>query len=222
MIALASAVISLTLAGAAMGQPPSSAASPSSAPAPVYQVKGFRSAHFGMSEAQVRSAIAADLPGAQVTESANPAERTRALQAKVAHLEPGPGTATITYIFGATSRTLSHVNVIWILEGDPRPDERASVVAAAAQLTNYFKTLPTAPKSSMGVTPSGPNGLIMFAALDEKGAAVEVAVEGIGYQATTGGKTSAVAPPSGPAMLRVSYIANAANPDIYRVQAGAF
>jgi hypothetical protein len=40
------------------------------------------------------------------------------------------------------------------------------------------------------------------------GAGVEVAADGISYQAN--------------AVLRVSYIANAANPDIFRIKPGAF
>jgi hypothetical protein len=52
-----------------------------------------------------------------------------------------------------------------------------------------------------------------------------VAADGISYQTgATGpdGKKIDSPPPKGPALLRVSYISNAANPDIYRIKPGAF
>jgi hypothetical protein len=199
---------------------------PSAAAAGDYEIKGFRSANFGATPAQVRAAIAADFgAGAKITDNANLAEGTTALQVVVDHLDPGPGAAQVTYIFGATSKSLTHVNVIWALTGEPTADQRAGIVTAAIQLANYFQTLPTPPKATSGVQPTGPNGLLMFAAVDKKGAAVEVAADGISYQATPNtpdGKKVDSPPPKGPAVLRVSYIANAANPDIVRIKPGAF
>jgi hypothetical protein len=191
----------------------------SAAPAP-YVIHGFRSVTFGMNDAQVRAAIAKDFPGTALRDVGNTAERTRALQVNVAHLEPGPGSALVTYIFGASSKVLTHVNVVWTVDGNPTEDQRSGIVAAAAQLTDYFRSLPNPPRASVNVTPLGPNALVMFAAADGKGAGLEVAVEGIRY---TRSDASAPSPePTGPAILRVSYLANVANPDIYRVKPGAF
>ena len=198
---------------------------PDAAAASDYEIKGFRSAAFGMTSAQVRQAIATDFgAAAKITDNANPAEGTTALQVTVDHLDPGPGAAQVTYIFGATSKTLAHVNVVWVLQGEPTTEQRAAIITAAIQLTNYFQTLPTPPKATAGVTPTGPNGLLMFAAVDKKGAGVEVAADGISYQANAAadGKPTASPAPKGPAVLRVSYIANAANPDIFRIKPGAF
>ena len=238
----APAVLALTvlaLAGPASAQTPPAAKAPAAAaarpgPAPAaaaptageFEIKGFRSAQFGMTPAQTRIAIAADFgAAAKITDNANPAEGTTALQVTVPSLPPGPGSAQVTYIFGATSKTLTHVNVVWVLTGEPTLEQRAGLVTAAIQLTNYFQTLPNPPKASAGVTPTGPNGLLMFAALDRKGAGVEVAADGISYQSTAttpDAKKTDSPPPKGPAILRVSYIANAANPDIVRLKPGAF
>lgn len=197
-------------------RPGATAAAP--APQP-YVIRGFRSASFGMGEAEVRAAIAHDFPGATIRQVDNATERTHALQASVAALEPGPGAALVTYIFGASSKKLTHINVVWCLPGNPSDEQRATIVAAAAQLTDYFRSLPNPPRASVNMTPLGPNGLLMFAAVDGKGAGLEVAVEGIRYTATAGVPSP---PPAGPAILRVSYLANAANPDVYRLKPGAF
>ena len=195
------------------------APAPPKAPTRTFEVKGFRSAAFGMTPTQVRAAIAADFGAAKTTDTANPAEGTTAIQAVLPKLDPGPGPVTLTYIFGATSRRLSNVNVVWSLGGNPAPDERERLVTAAIQLASYFQSQP-APKASRGVTPVGPNSLVMFSAVDAKGAAVEISASGIRYQA---GSTAAPPPePTGPALLRISYVANAANPDIIQIKPGAF
>ena len=198
---------------------------PAAAPAAGYEIKGFRSAAFGMTQAQVKTAIAADFgPAAKITDSANIVEGTQALQVSLDHLDPGPGTALVTYIFGATSHALTHINVVWVVPGEPTAEQRAAVVTASVQLTNYFQNLPSPLKATAGATPTGPNGLLMFAGVDKKGAGIEVAADGISYQATKkeDNKETVSPPPKGPAVLRVSYIANAANPDILKIKPGAF
>ncbi len=193
--------------------PPAAATATATATAADYVITGFRGARFGMTQAQVRAAAAADFPGAVLSDTANPLEGTQALQAIVPKLEPGPGAATVIYIFGASSKTLAHINVVWSVAGEPTTDQRASIVTAAVQLTNYFQGLPTPPKATAGVTPTGPNGLLMYAAVDKKGGGIEIAADGISYQ-TSGPDAAASAPPKGPAVLRVSYLANVLNPDV--------
>jgi hypothetical protein len=219
------------LAGLGLGWAPVSAAlaqtmaRPAAAPAPDYEITGFRGARFGMTPAQVRAAVAADFgAAAKVTEASNPAEGTQALQVTVEHLDPGPGPAQVSYIFGATSHSLAHINVVWALTGSPTAEQRAAITTAAIQLANYFQTLPNPPKATSGATPTGPNGLLLFAAVDKQGRGVEVAADGISYQATAtaDNKRTASPPPTGPAILRVSYIGNVVNPDIVRIKPGSF
>jgi hypothetical protein len=220
------AAAGLTGAALAANTPAKPAAAPPTIPqTPAvsdYEVTGFRSARFGMTQAEARAAIAKDFgDAAKITETANPIEGTHALQAAVPSLPPGPGAATVTYIFGASSKTLAHVNVVWVQDGEPTKEQRDAVVAAAVQLTDYFQTLPAAPKATAGVTPTGPNSLLMYAAVDKKGGGVEIDAEGISYQSND--KTTAAQPaPKGPALLRISYLANVLNPDVYKVKPGSF
>jgi hypothetical protein len=112
--------------------------------------------------------------------------------------------------------------VVW---ADPAPSEerRREFTIAGLQLSDYFGNLPGRPRVA------GPGGALsdravqMFVAADSQGAALEVAAEGIEF-AIKGkdGKTVASAPARGPAVLRVSYIANALAPDVKVLKPGAF
>jgi hypothetical protein len=217
LVGLSLGVISLAAAS-------SSRAQSASAPAAGYQITGFRSAKFGMTPADVRAAIAKDFGEVTVQANANPAEGTSALQVDVARLDPGPGPAQITYIFGARSRNLAHINVVWVTRPDPTADERAAMLTAAVQLAHYFQTLPAPLKASLGPRRTGPNNLLLFAGVDETGAGVEVAVDGVRYEISgpAAGATTSSLDPTGPALLRVSYIRDVAHPDILKIAPGAF
>jgi len=226
MSALAGLVLagaSLSLAPAFAQAPAPAAKPPASAPAGDYDIKGFRTAQFGHTQAQVRQAIAVDFGMAvRIIDTGNPAEGTQALQVTVPKLEPGPGAATLTYIFGAASKTLQQINVVWVVDGEPAADQRNAVLTAAGQLANYFQTLPSPPKTVAGPAATGPNGLLLLAVQDRKGSSVEVAADGISYQAMQDNKPITSPTPKGPAVLRISYILNPANPDIFRIKPGSF
>ena len=188
--------------------------------ADAHRVVGFRSAHFGMDAAQVRSAIAQDfkpLPDS-MSMVKNPAENTQVLVLRVAELEPGPGPVSISYIFGAKSNRLMHVNVVWKTDGTPSDEARNKIAAAGMQLTNYFQNLSWKPGASASGLPDGGNGLILFAGLDPNNAGVEVRVSGV---ATSGGQ-SVASKPEGAAQLVLSYVADIKNPDIATIKSGAF
>lgn len=188
-------------------------------PAPAYRVHGFRSATFGLREAEVRAAIARDFPAAAaaVRHVDNPAEGTTALVLPLPALEPGPGPARVSYVFGASSQRLIHVSVVWQSDGAIDAGGRARYAAAGSQLAAYFRALPWGPKASAVPSPAGPNGLVLFVGIDEAGAGVEVRVLGVG---TVDPQGRAGPEPAGPAQLRVAYHANVGAPDI-RVTARA-
>src|SRR5438128_8666858 len=75
---------------------------------PSYEVTGFRDARFGMTETEVRAAVKKSfaVKDADIKTSANPTEGTTLLIVRVESLDPGPGPATITYIFGNKSKKL--------------------------------------------------------------------------------------------------------------------
>jgi hypothetical protein len=76
-------------------------------------VEGFRSTKFGMTEADVKVAIANDfgIEGAAVHEQPNAGKRTKVLLIKVADLLLGGGTADISYVFGYKTKKLNQISV---------------------------------------------------------------------------------------------------------------
>src|SRR5262245_54504165 len=83
---------------------------------PKYEVTGFRDARFGMTEAEVRAAVKKSfaVKDADIKTTANPTEGTTLLVARVDSLDPGPGPANITYIFGNKSQKLNKAKVVWV------------------------------------------------------------------------------------------------------------
>src|SRR5712671_2314720 len=79
--------------------------------APTVEVTGFRSAKFGMSEADVRAAIVKDFgvkPEAIRAET-NASEQTLVLLIKAPDVLPGGGSAEVSYVLGFKSKTLIQV-----------------------------------------------------------------------------------------------------------------
>lgn len=212
---------------AANALPPASnvapAGEPAAAPGAAYAINGFRSATFGMTEDEVKAAITRDLGVAadKIGTQSNPLQRTSAL---VVHttLPPGPGEATVSYIFGATTHKLMHVNVIWVTGATPTPADRAAVAAAGLQLANYFRSQPWDPKTQVrsGLVGNGA-GILMFDAADAKGGSVQVEADNIPLSQTVNGKTQSNNP-KGAAMLHVSYAQDLAHPDVFAIKPGAF
>ncbi len=212
---------------AANALPPASSVAPSGQPAPAaagtkstYAVNGFRSATFGMSEDEVKAAINRDfgIGADKIVAQASPLEGTTALAVRTA-LPPGPGEATIDYIFGAKSRRLTHVNVVWATGPTPTDAERGGIATAGLQLSKYFQ----GQSWQRFVQPAASqNGVLMFGGLDPKGAAVLVETDGI--KLSVKGKDGKVAAndPKGPAILHVSYDQDVAHPDIVQIKQGSF
>lgn len=236
------ATAGLALAGPALALPfvgkkapaakaaPASAAAPQAAqspPAPAtaagaLDIKGFRSATFGMTPAQVKAAVAADFGRtAKLQEGAN-SDGTHFVLAAVEQLDPGPGPAQIGYVFGAASKTLSAVNVVWKTAPDATAQQREAIAQAGQQLAAYFRAGPAPAKASEGVGTFGTNGLLLYSAVDSKNAAVNVLVDGVAYQGSSGDKQITSPPPTGPASLRVAYLLSAEKPDVKALKPGSF
>lgn len=198
--------LALVVAPASMG-----AAQTAASPAADYRITGFRHARFGMTPAQVRAAVAADFPGhTAIVSKRDTAEGTDILQLEAQALEPGPGPATISYIFGATSHELSHINIVWRTDAQPTPAERASMAVAGVQLADYFRRQGFSARNQADAARLGKDGaMLLFLASDRGGALVELVADGlpIGASARTSVQT-------GQAVLRLSYARNPANPDV--------
>lgn len=171
----------------------------------LHRVTGFRSARFGMNEEELRAAIVHDFaPAADALQTVeNPAEGTRALVVRLAALEPGPGAATVSYILGAVSHRLTHVNVVWSTGDTPDEALRQRMVDAGGRLARYFQQLGWRPGATTSrLAPDG-SYAVLFAGVDAQDAALELKISGV----TTQRRGQAAVTPKGPAVLRVAYYA---------------
>ncbi|MYN28489.1 hypothetical protein [Duganella levis] len=202
-------LMTFAIATAVQAQAPVPAPSPAAPAAPaLHVITGFRSAHFGMTEAEVRQAVQHDFPAdaAGLRAFDNPTERTRVLAVGLLKLEPGPASAAVSYIFGATSHQLIQVNVVWTTGEQPSEQERAQIAAAGFQLTSYFRELTWEPGHTGSGASRAPGVLTLFTGVDSKNAVVEVRLSGVAV-----GKA---AQPAGPTQLRLAYAAKAGQPDV--------
>ena len=209
LAALACALALSVPAGAQV--PTASAASALAAP---YLVTGFRSAKFGMTEPEVRVAIAHDFrfgDGA-LTASDEPAKRMRILALHLSHLAPAPGVVNLSYVFDAASHRLIHVNVAWTTGDHPSDLERSQMAGAGVSLAHYFRALTWQPgRVTAGAMPRTTT-FVFFDGVDPNQAAVDLRASGV--RITEPG--SAPIEPTGPAVLRLAYVASVKDVDMVR------
>jgi hypothetical protein len=223
-------ILSSGLSGASAAETTTSPANGSTAPdssaaptATTAEVTGFRSALFGMSEADVRSAISKDfgVSGAGVRTSQNSAERTQILSIKAADVLPEGGTAEVAYVLGYKTRKLIQVSLSWSKATDDKlTPER--LVANGEALRAYFMSAGyKADTLVSNVATRG--GLLMFRGEDANGRTTALMLVGAMNDKATTDKTSDKSTRSfAPVALSLFYLADAKNPDVYRIQPGKF
>ena len=108
---------------------------------PWADIKGFRSAKFGMNEKSVYRAIATDfkLAKSKVKKRLNPAEKTTALEIIVPDLFSTGGTAKVGYILGYKSKKLMHINVLWGRGAAEKVDGKDVLTTANLLRTHFLK-----------------------------------------------------------------------------------
>jgi hypothetical protein len=179
-------------------------------------VDGFRTAKFGMTDAEVRSAIEKDfkLKGNEVTERPNPAERTTVLMVKVPGLLPGGGTAEVAYVLGYESKKLIQVSVSWSKATDKKmtPEQlfSNSSVLRAHFLTEGFR--PDTIANNMPIN----NGILVFRGSDANDHTVMLILQGTMSEGANKHKTLT------PTALLLFYVSDAKAPDIYHLPPGSF
>jgi hypothetical protein len=222
---LAGAIIAIALAaaqspafsqGAKKDQPVPPAGAQGVLSAATAQVDGFRSAKFGMTEPEVKAAIAKDynIKGAAVHEQPNAGERTKVLLVKVPDLLPGGGTAEISYVFGYQSRKLIQVSVSWSKSTDDKmtPEQlfSNSSVLRAHFMSEGFK--PDSIATNMPIS----GGLLMFRGSDTKDRTTMMILQGTFSQGENNQRILT------PTSLLLFYVADAKAPDVYRLPPGSF
>ena len=201
-------------------QPPSAAppAPPPSAGEPV-RVLGFRSAQFGMTEAQVRQAITTDfnVPAKDVTKQQNDSEKTTTLSTDVDNLLPVAGKSRVTYILGYQTQKLVQVNVAWSV-GPGRAASSEAIVEAANLLRQHFQKKTYKPDSVLTNAQFPDGSIVVFRGSDMEGRMTLLVLGGEKLPA----KGKDPAPSMKPTTLLLSYIKDAEHPDIFQIKPDAF
>jgi hypothetical protein len=211
-------VLSPALALAQAASAPAPAASAPTAPAPDRaRIDGFRSAQWGMTEAQVKQAIQKDfnLSGDKIRTEENLAEHTLVLSAAVPDLLEGAGLARVSYIFGFSTKKLIQVNVLWGTPSDPQSSPE-KVVAAANQLRQLFLDSNYDPETVTSNVRMSDGSILVFQGNDsDKHTTILRLASGA---SAPKGKPDKITE----AALSLSYVMDPRNPDIYRLKKGAF
>ncbi len=191
---------------------------PPAAPSPAApQISGFRSAHFGMTEAEVRAAIGHDfhLPASAIHAANNAVERTTILSVRIADLAPGAGGAIVSYVFGYRSHVLVEVNIVWSKASDPNltPDQ-LEVIGARLQAYFAAEHFPPA-RTAMNALLA--DGVLLFRTVDPAGGAIALILSGPVRNAAKSHQRVLT-----PTALSLAYAVDAAHPDVFRLEKGSF
>lgn len=184
--------------------------------APAVDLTGFRSATFGMTEKEVRAAIASDFGkevAAKVIAQENLAEKTAIISVLVPDLFEGAGIGSVSYVFGYQSKKLIQVALLWSAQTDPKitPEQ---LFSGANVLQGYFlgQGYPPASVASNAMIDAG---ILMFRGTDKDENTAMLLLQG-GF--TGEGEQRNLKPNA----LLLYYIADAKNPDVFRIPAGKF
>jgi len=186
--------------------------------APPVSIDGFRSAHFGMTEAEVRKAIEADfkLTGTAVRPGDNSVERTHLLSVTVPDLVPDSGKAVIDYVIGYKTHSLIQVSITWSTAADPA-NKPTTLLHAGGTLQSYFESeaFPAGQTAANAMLPNG--ALLMFRGTDPAGHTVVLMLSGPVRQDPKEHKEQMT-----PAVLSLVYAVDPTHPDVFRLQKGTF
>lgn len=212
---------------------PHGALSASATPKPPVEVSGFRSARFGDDETAVRAAIVKDFGAKddQIREAVSAVQKTKLLAVRVKNVVADSGVAEVVYIFGYASNRLMQVNVVWNSQfaADMKP---AQIGVTANVLGNYFANQGFVP-TSVTLNQKLPNGAVrVFDGRDKDNHLVTLIFrEAVVKEAATtqpddkskdakAGKDKAKTKRI--ALLRLSYVENSNNPDVFKITEGNF
>jgi hypothetical protein len=187
-------------------------AADTTAPAPGPAINGFRDAKFGMTQAQVRSAVAAEfkIPANSITQTENQLQHTVVLGVQVPDLVPA-----VSYVFGYQSHKLIEVNILWSPEIDPKTTP-AMLYQNGESLQQYFAGEGFPADRSTGNVAT-PNGVLLFRATDTTGNAVLLILSGTITKDPKSSKSVL-----NPTTLTLAYAADPLHPDVFQLAKGSF
>jgi hypothetical protein len=184
-------------------------------------VDGFRSAHFDMTEEEVRRAIIADfkVPPQTILKQMNKVDRTTILSVRVPDLLPESGTAQVNYKLGFKNKKLIQVDVIWA----PAIDAKVTPAALTAILINLRQYLQERgfpkEKTVVNATTPQPALLLMFRAEDEMGRVVALLGQ---FKFDPKAEKDKQLKTDEPQAVILSYVLDPKSPDIFKIEKGKF
>ncbi|HEY1857128.1 hypothetical protein [Acidocella sp.] len=192
------------------------AATAKSAPQP-FAVDGFRSAHFGMSEADTLNAIKTDfnIVGSAVVHQTNPILNTQSLRVIPQALLTNSGQAVVTYVFGYKSKSLVEIDITWAASAPG--NSPMGLFQTGATLQNYFVSEAFSPHSVSGNSLLNNGDLLLFRGSDAAGHAVALVISGSATHDNKDNKTNIT-----PALLTLAYVEDPAHPDTFKIKPGTF
>lgn len=202
-----------------MEPPEAAVAAPTTEPATVANVGGFRSARWGMDDGDVKAAIQKDfgVPPSNVSTVENAVERTTVLTTTVRDLLEGAGTARLSYILGYKSKKLIQVTLLWGTPVDPRvPTE--NIVTAANQLRQLLLDSGYEPKTITVNARVADGSILVFEGQDAAKHMTQLRLLSTPSAAKGPQKKGGVASIA----LSLSYVLDSHNPDIFRLKKGQF
>jgi hypothetical protein len=194
---------------------PAAAAAAAQAQTPSFRVEGYGRLRFGMDAEQIKSVLKLDFSQAKpvLIDRIDAVSRSRVLTLELPSLDPGPGAATISCVFGEASQRLIAVNVIWLASSKASQEQETLFINAAARLAKTYATQPWPLFNTTYGTVVAPGASVVFTGHDEAGGAAEIKLQGV---------TTSLGSSSEPSSLRLTLVANTSRPDIYRLAADSF
>lgn len=180
-------------------------------------VDGFRSAKFGMSEADVRQAIAIDfhVNADQIKKVSNPVDRTTVLEAVVDDVLPSGGKSAVDYLFGYKSHTLISAAVTWNGKIDPTVTDTV-LRNNGVTLQSYFRSAGYKSDTVRMDVLVPALGYVMFEGRDADGHMTQLVLGGDLKQDQSDHLQLK------PTSLTLRYVADPVNPDIFKIAPGQF
>lgn len=188
-------------------------------------IMGFRSAHFGMSKADVRSAINNDfgLNRNAIEEGGNRVEQTTNFSVIVDDLIQENGPAAIVYIFGFQSEVLIQININWGNPAEEQPD-LGRLISATRILQRHFVSKNYPPENEVVNVPIGIGAVVAYQGSDEQGRTIILTLNTPQEQPRTDEDSTPDSSQIDTSQfsLALRYIANPDDPDVFRLEEGTF
>ncbi|HXP76636.1 MAG TPA: hypothetical protein VN823_21045 [Stellaceae bacterium] len=227
--ALALTVVLAAASGSALWaqQAPSSGIAPlapNAGEAKPYDVEGFRSAKFGMDEAAVKRAIAADfsVKESTISKEVNPIDRTTVLTITAKDVLPEISVARVHYIVGYSQKKLFQVVLMWGAGVSETAPTSTGVLGGAQELLNYFLGQSFKPENRIINAQLSDGNTLLFQGTDEKGRVVQLQYGTVPEAPRAGEKPDETKPPPRIPFGRLVYVEDPKNLDIFKIKPGQF